>query len=1611
MQNHFLNFAAAALMVAAFAPYADAGLTIGATSRVLPTHDKLFADSEQMISGLVYSVELTNTGDAALAPGDENYTITLYQTTKAVNLVTVPLPEALAAGETKTMTVEWPSFSIQPLIDTDPAASSFWSNLAVRENVSSNTKNVMPWCDVYTYSVAYALVGETSGTEIDKPISFGYATEAKTLKYRLRATGAADLKVKAISLPDGYTVSPAAPFTVKGLADPDGNNGFQPLEITFNPTTPGVKAGVMTFDIEGADAKSYAVSGAMVGDGQLFEDFEQPEGASSDYVPEGWIFQDKWRVTWKNTSADDHYMADHSSAMDDEYTYAISPRVHFAEGEAVMFEAARKSYSSKLEVCYSPDRVNWTPVLFLTANGTEDGATKFSSNSNLDTYTAAIPQGDWYVGFRGMYVSLNNVFGGTLAPAAHDIYALSQTGPAKLVVNHAGTYAFTARNLSAAEAAGSYKVELIVDGAPVASCEASDWAKGETKTFSADFTPHAAGTAEICFRITAGDTKVESAKIAVTVSPETASSVITVGTANGTSSNVPLQTNYNNSASQAIYSQAMLEQYGETAGTKIVGVAYDAVSDKGKKIPATLTVWMQNTDATAINSSEPFELPTDAAAARDENFVLDLPASKAEKVELAAAQFAEPFVYTGGNLLVSVQSEASDWGNSSFDWDKDYTGVAIYRRNDNHDSFLTSSWSSSSGVPVMKLSIFNEAAVLSGTVTAAGAPVADTEVTLSSGDVLYTAVTDTEGRYSMEVFQPELPYTMTVDYAGAKYYTAAVDMSHGSVTNDVALEAFGNEREFKLSLTVGAPVECDFQGIPVKLRSSLYSIDYPEQETLLDADGRLSVALYGGDHTLTVAVPGMRAVTVGFSVNRDRELAVELAEDVRTPYGLKADLVHDIYTGSNSISLRWNTEEPVFTDGFESYAAFTVDPAPWTGIDGDLAAPAILNGTYPNQGQPNYGQIINPSAVDPAWDLDDYFTLRPRSGNQYAGFVVLADNSRRLDDWLISPEITLTDDNILRFYAKSADSTPAKFAVGIAEASAPTAADFTIINEGNVIVCPYDDWKEVEISLAGYAGRTVKIGLHCMSEQGSFISMVDDFFVGRAAASGARRVAARSAENPNEKFEIYLDGAKAGETESYAFTIENVAFGEHTVEVKAVYKAAESAAVSATLAVSADDYAKVDFAVSTNNGLLPDGTAINLNDADGNTVYALTAQAGYLSVASLPKGSYTLEAKAEFYDTFTSIADIDGDKTVAINLKESLTVPFNITAEAEVDGNAYNVTLRWNQDLGYTDSFEDYDDFATGTFGGWKTVDRNSQPSYPISLGSQTNIITFPGCSTPASPAAVPPMVFNPSATKPSMAADGAILAPDGEKSIAFFSVQQAVNDKWLISPAITVGQNYVWRFAAKAYDVYPESLKLYISETGNSVADFAAVDELQLSHGSWTTYEIDLADYAGKTVYFAIQYNSTDAMIAQIDKFEVVPVSGSAAMAVGHVQSYDVLLDGTQHGNTPEAVYVMEGVASGTHKVAIHANYASGRSDAGEYDLVLDGISGVDGIGAGADYVLAGRGTLTVGTAATAPVAVYTASGAQVAAIDVSGSHTFALDAGIYFVKIGTKAFKVVVK
>lgn len=822
-------------------------------------------------------------------------------------------------------------------------------------------------------------------------------------------------------------------------------------------------------------------------------------------------------------------------------------------------------------------------------------------------------------------------------------------------------------------------------------------------------------------------------------------------------------------------------------------------------------------------------------------------------------------------------------------------------------------------------------------------------------------------------------------------------------------------RDNRMTINVKTVTGESVDGLVVDLEIPDWGFTYNATETTLSADGQCTLNVYSATHRIVVEKEGYAVYDETVEVTGDITLDIELQEAVRQPFSLTGSIEHDVFTGKNDVTLTWNKEKPAFFDDFEGHPDWSISFGDWTGIDNDKQAAAILAGSYNNRGALQYATIVNPLTVVPTWWYE-YPVLRPYSGNQYVGFV-RTNSGEANDDWLISPTITVGNDNILRFMAKAADVYAERFQVGITTVENPTADDFTIISAGNYETVEYEEWVAKEYDLSAYAGQAVKIAIHYIANAnryGAFMLMVDDFYVGQPSyydeTSKLRRVQ-KSPANPNEKFEIYQDGTKVGETESYSYTLENVEEGNHTFGVKAVYRLTETEISTMELAISNENCHRVTLNVTTNNEVSADGFDVDILNMDNGDLISAKVQDGKIVLESLPAGKYTLSIENPVYDTYREEIVVSDDVDKNIELKEHLFLPYNITVDLTEEGAVYDALVKWNQDLGFSDSFENYADFSTGEFGEWLTVDNDKLPVYPIALGSASNIVSFPGSGDAYNPTAIAPMVFNPYKTVPAMApTDPAIMAPTGDKTVIFFSPQMAAADKWLISPAQVVRDGYVWRIVAKAYSAYVEEIRFCVS-TSRDLDSFVELDRVQLPYEGWTTYELDLSAYAGQTIYLALNYVSYDAFLAQVDDFYVGPSEESDLKAdVGNVLHYEIYLDGELKGESEETQFTFTGLTAGEHTVGIKAVYKSGVSEMAEY--TFNAQSGVGEVEADAFTAVGVSGAVQVTASVPAELTIVDMAGRTLLATEMQeGVKTFAVPAGVYIVRMNEKVMKVMVR
>ncbi len=180
----------------------------------------------------------------------------------------------------------------------------------------------------------------------------------------------------------------------------------------------------------------------------------------------------------------------------------------------------------------------------------------------------------------------------------------------------------------------------------------------------------------------------------------------------------------------------------------------------------------------------------------------------------------------------------------------------------------------------------------------------------------------------------------------------------------------------------------------------------------------------------------------------------------------------------------------IFQDGFENYDDFSIDFSPWTNVDVDEANTyGMTNTSWPNAYDPQAFIIFNPSQTSPP--VTD---ANPHSGDKYAACFSSAAPTYQNNDWLITPQISLTQNLELSFWAKSYTDQwgMERFKVGVSTTGSDPA-DFTIISDSPYLQAP-TTWTQYTFDLAAYADQDVYLAIQCVSADAFFL-MVDDFLV------------------------------------------------------------------------------------------------------------------------------------------------------------------------------------------------------------------------------------------------------------------------------------------------------------------------------------------------------------------------------------------------------------------------------------------------------------------------------------------------------------------------------------
>lgn len=376
--------------------------------------------------------------------------------------------------------------------------------------------------------------------------------------------------------------------------------------------------------------------------------------------------------------------------------------------------------------------------------------------------------------------------------AAKGFFVKAYNFPETATVNHKYEASVNAQNTLASEIkASDYTATLYVDGKAVAMSETKDAASGADVTLNFAYTPHAVNHDARAFVVisTENDT-VSTDTVSLNIKGEQAVKEVVVGTTGSVSKPGygtkvgPISSYDKISESEIIYTKDLLKL---DAGSVITRIAFKGYHSRD--IVAPVRVYIENTEdempATAITAVHD---TTTMTKVLDKTLTFTAGGSDGNLIDELVLDLGDGFTYTGGNIrIVTAFGQSDSWGTISFESDNSVRNCS-YSRSD--DSDISSATFSATALPVAHLTVI-ASKKLTGTVTAKDdsgiAPLAGATIKLKSGDVEYYGTTDSEGKYTVEVIQANLDYTVTVAAEGYDSVFSAVNLTDGDVEYNAEL--------------------------------------------------------------------------------------------------------------------------------------------------------------------------------------------------------------------------------------------------------------------------------------------------------------------------------------------------------------------------------------------------------------------------------------------------------------------------------------------------------------------------------------------------------------------------------------------------------------------------------------------------------------------------------------------------------------------------------------------------------------------------------------------------------------------------------------------------------
>ncbi len=724
-------------------------------------------------------VKIENSGEADILPGDPDATVTLcwasnYSGANAVDLSTTPITEPIPVGQTLEMEVE---------AEVDANVYPDRSTYVVRENVTGSYE-LVGYVTPNLYKPQFQLWRADDSRVQDSDISsgkfsfdFGRVRETTTKTYKIRNAGAGPLTLTSVDAPEGITVTPSD-FTI-------AYNEEHLIQIVLSADNYVTINGNIVFNIEGIDPVSIPVVATVLDPEKYYVDFEN-RTFPTDMIVIGPKTSSRWSVEYSPSSNKDKPANDcwlkHNTNNESNHDRVITPLLEFAQGDQFSMDVYMMETSSKVSVYYSDDRNDWTLADELTSDEMVPPTGGYNSTVVATPYSVSIPAGKHYIAIECNKVYIDDIYGGKKVQVGSDLYPVNDKVPDLGMVNYDYVASVNITNLM--DEAVTATVTLIVDGEEVATDEVDVDALAANKNVTLSFLAYKPLEAvDAYFKVEAEGCQYTSAVWPLTIQPEMMIGTSTVISETTThKSNVPFMTNWYRTYTETVYPASTLDLKEGDVITSIIYKGYCTSTGKTLK----MSVWVENCDVDAPVVASPTDVASLTQVANETAIALETKGSASESVDLVEIDFATPFTYTGGSLRIVTRTILDAWSTgTSFVVSEDdalkTNTIYVYDDANNYDADFPRSWAAynspvvSFGIEVEPVKITGKVLSNDGTIVA---PLADATITLTAlpetraaieaRTVTYTATTDSDGNFSIDVMQPAKNYALK---AAADYHS------------------------------------------------------------------------------------------------------------------------------------------------------------------------------------------------------------------------------------------------------------------------------------------------------------------------------------------------------------------------------------------------------------------------------------------------------------------------------------------------------------------------------------------------------------------------------------------------------------------------------------------------------------------------------------------------------------------------------------------------------------------------------------------------------------------------------------------------------------------------